>query len=234
MPHKILFYLGFTVVLLFLGLSYWQFTSYKEDSTIINDINDKNTDLPLNIYVKDLYSPQKNGLTQYSYVRLMHKFSLTDKKEFINSWYLRSRVHNGENGYHLVTLYRVSSTEKYFLINHGWVPLDFDKDSINHSRINSFFEGRLLEYDVQGIGQDDIFGSQYLFRIDKKFIEREFSIKYPNIKLPDYYIVLTDFCTLECVNLIKPYDAPHLSYAFQWIFFGLTLSVVILRKNKLI
>ena len=38
MPHKILFYLGFTVVLLFLGLSYWQFSSYKEDSTIINDI----------------------------------------------------------------------------------------------------------------------------------------------------------------------------------------------------
>ncbi len=57
LPHKILFYFGFFVVLLFLGLSYWQFSSYKEDSTILNEINAKSTDLPTNIYIDDLYAP---------------------------------------------------------------------------------------------------------------------------------------------------------------------------------
>jgi len=244
-PHKILFYLGFTVVIIFLGLSFWQFKSYVEDSTIINDINAKNTDLPTNIYIDELYGPcdvddlygpcgtTENGLKQYSYVRLKYK-SHIQNINLINSWYLRSRVHNGESGYNIVTLYRVGSAEEYFIVNHGWVPLDFNKDSINYSQINFFFEGRLVQYDTQGVGQDDIFGSDYLFRIDKNFIERESSIKFPSFKLPDYYIVLTDFCILECIDIVKPYDAPHLSYAFQWLFFAICLTIVILRKNKLI
>ena len=34
LPHKFLFYLGFFTVILFLGLSYWQFTRYKTNQTI--------------------------------------------------------------------------------------------------------------------------------------------------------------------------------------------------------
>ena len=244
-PHKILFYLGFLIVILFLGLAYWQFSRYREDVTTINEINAKSTNLPTNILVDDLYGPcdvddlygpcgtTVNEIAQYSYVRIKYRSNL-ENINLINSWYLRSRVHNGESGYNFVSLYTVSSNDKYFIVNHGWVPLDFDKDSIDHNQINRFFEGRLVQYDTQGVGQDDIFGSDYIFRIDKNFIEREFSIEYPNIQLPDYYIVLTDYCILECINIIKPYDAPHLSYAFQWLFFGIVLSVVILRKNKLI
>ena len=73
--------------------------------------------------------------------------------------------------------------------------------------------------------------SEYLFRIDKDFIESE-----TNVMLPNKYIVLIDSCGSggECINLEEPYDAPHLSYAFQWAFFAICLSIVVLRRINLI
>ena len=142
---------------------------------------------------------------------------------------MRSRVHNGENGYHLVSLYG-TELEEYFLINNGWVPLNNNEDK-TFLYNNPNFKGRLLNYDIQGVGQDDIPDSDYLFRIDKSFIESE-----TGVNLPEFYIVLIDDCGsgVECVNLEQPYDAPHLSYAFQWAFFALCLTIVVLRRNNLI
>jgi cytochrome oxidase assembly protein ShyY1 len=116
------------------------------------------------------------------------------------------------------------------VVNRGWVPLDFDLDSIDKSEENKYI-GKLMNFDNQTIGQDDIPQSNYLFRIDKLFIENE-----KNITLQEFYITLTDECgeNIECINITEPYDAPHLSYAFQWLFFAICLSIVILRKNKLI
>ena len=224
LPHKILFYFGFFTVLTFFGLSSWQFSNYQEDSIMIDDIYTKNT--VKDIYAKSLFNTQEKGLTQFSKINIIDKYDIS----LINSWYLRSRVHNGVSGYHLVNLYRTNSTDNYFLIKSGWVPLD-KNISRTFPYMDPTFTGRLIEYDIQGIGQDDIPGSEYLFRVDKSFIENEFQIN-----LPDYYLVLTENCGsgVECINLNEPYDAPHLSYAFQWLFFGITLSVVILRKNKLI
>jgi cytochrome oxidase assembly protein ShyY1 len=116
------------------------------------------------------------------------------------------------------------------VINRGWVPLDFDLNSID--QLESFtYIGKLMAYDTQTIGQDDIPQSNYLFRIDKIFIESE-----KNISIQKFYVTLTEKCgnNIECINLSEPYDAPHLSYAFQWIFFAICLAIVILRKNKLI
>ena len=224
LPHKILFYFGFLTVLIFFGLSSWQFSSYQEDLIMIDDINTKNA--VKDIYAKSLFNTQEEGLTQFSKINIIDKYDI----KLINSWYLRSRVHNGVNGYHLVNLYRINSTDNYFLIKSGWVPLD-KNISKTFLYVDPSFIGRLIEYDIQGIGQDDIPGSEYLFRVDKSFIENEYQIT-----LPDYYLVLTEDCGsgVECINLKDPYDAPHLSYAFQWLFFGITFSVVILRKNKLI
>jgi cytochrome oxidase assembly protein ShyY1 len=116
------------------------------------------------------------------------------------------------------------------VVNRGWVPLDFDLDSINKFEDLKYI-GKLMNYDTQTIGQDDIPNSNYLFRIDNLFIENE-----KNINLQNFYIALTEECgnNIECINLTEPYDAPHLSYAFQWLFFALCLTIVILRKNKLI
>ena len=224
LPHKILFYIGFLTVFIFLALSYWQLSKYQEDIIIMDEINSNN--IEKDIYADNLFYADQKGLSQFSKVNIADKYDIT----FIKSWYLRSRVHNGQSGYHLVNLYSINSTNNYFIVKSGWVPLDK-----NASRTFSYeepsFTGRLMEYDIQGIGQDDIPGSEYLFRIDKLFIENEYQIILPN-----YYLVLTESCGsgVECINLEKPYDVPHLSYAFQWLFFAITFSVVILRKNKLI
>ena len=216
LPFKILFYLGFVVVIVFLGLAYWQLTSHYDDTNNLESLNEY--EVLLKVSISDI-----NNLSEFQYIQIDDNISLID------TWLLRSRVHKGQNGYNRIDLIS-DSFENYMVINRGWVPLDFDLDSINKFEDLNYI-GKLMNYDTQTIGQDDIPNSNYLFRIDNLFIENE-----KNINLQNFYITLTEDCgkNIECINLTEPYDAPHLSYAFQWLFFALCLTIVILRKNNLI
>ena len=216
LPFKVLFYLGFTVVIIFLGLSYWQLSSHYEDTNNLESIA-KFENL-LEVSISDV-----NNLSEYQYIQIDKNIAL------LNTWLLRSRVHNGQNGYNRIDLIS-DRYGNYMVVNRGWVPLDYDLDSID--KFEDFkYIGKLMTYDTQTLGQDDVPQSNYLFRIDKLFIENE-----KNISLPKFYITLTEECgkNIECINLTEPYDAPHLSYSFQWLFFAICLTIVILRKNKLI
>jgi len=216
LPFKILFYLGFIVVIVFLGLAYWQLTSHYDDTNNLESLNEY--EILLKVSISDI-----NNLSEFQYIQIDDNISLID------TWLLRSRVHNGQNGYNRIDLIS-DSFKNYMVVNRGWVPLDFDLDSINKFEDVKYI-GKLINYDTQTVGQDDIPNSNYLFRIDNLFIENE-----KNINLQNFYITLTEECgnNIECINLTEPYDAPHLSYAFQWLFFALCLTIVILRKNKLI
>ena len=216
LPFKVLFYLGFIIVIIFLGLSYWQLSSHYDDTNNLESINEYEN--LIKVSISDV-----NNLSEFQYIQIDEDISL------INTWLLRSRVHNGQNGYNRIDLIS-DSYKNYMLVNRGWVPLDFDLDLIDKSEDFQYI-GKLMNYDTQTIGQDDVPKSNYLFRIDNLFIENE-----KNINLQNFYITLTEECgnNIECINLTEPYDAPHLSYAFQWLFFALCLTIVILRKNKLI
>ena len=216
LPFKVLFYLGFTTVIIFLALSYWQLSSYYEDINNLESLT-KYESL-LKISISDI-----NNLSEFQYVQIDNNISI------LHTWLLRSRVHNGQNGYNRIDLI-FDSNNNYMVVNRGWVPLDYDLNSIDKYE-NYKYIGKLINYDTQTLGQDDVPQSNYLFRIDKLFIENDQSIS-----LPKFYITLTEECgrNIECINLTEPYDAPHLSYAFQWLFFAICLSIVILRKNKLI
>ena len=216
LPFKVLFYLGFIIVIIFLGLSYWQISSHYDDANNLESLTQYEN--LLEVSISDV-----NNLSEFQYIQIDETISLLD------TWLLRSRVHNGENGYNRIDLIS-DNNSNYMIVNRGWVPLDFNLDSID--KFEDFkYIGKLMTYDTQTIGQDDISQSNYLFRVDKLFIENE-----KNIALQKYYITLTEECgkNIECINLTEPYDAPHLSYAFQWLFFAICLSIVILRKNKLI
>ena len=216
LPFKILFYLGFFIVIIFLGLSYWQLSSHYDDLNNLENLS-KHENL-LEITISDV-----NNLSEFQYIQIDETVSL------LQTWLLRSRVQNGQNGYNRIDLIS-DSYSNYMIVNRGWVPLDFDLDSIDKFEDYKYI-GKLMTFDTQTIGQDDVTQSNYLFRIDKLFIEDE-----KNIALQKYYMTLTEACgtNIECINLTEPYDAPHLSYAFQWLFFAICLSIVILRKNKLI
>ena len=216
LPFKILFYLGFLIVIIFIGLSYWQLSSHYQDKNNLEIISQYDNLLDLSI-------SEINNKSEFQYIQI------DDSVSIVHSWLLRSRVQNGQNGYNRIDLV-VDSYNNYLLVNRGWVPLDFDITSINKLEDLKYI-GKLMSYGTQTIGQDDIPKSNFLFRIDKLFIESE-----KNIPLPKFYLTLTEECgiNVECINLSEPYDAPHLSYAFQWLFFAICLSIVILRKNKLI
>ena len=216
LPFKVLFYLGFFIVIIFLGLSYWQLSSHYVDSNNLEKLTKYENILEVSI-------SDVNSLSEYQYIQIDADISL------LHTWLLRSRVHNGQNGYNRIDLIS-DSYSNYMVVNRGWVPLDFDLDSIDKYEQFKYI-GKLMSYNTQTIGQDDIPQSDYLFRIDKSFIESD-----KNISLQKYYLTLTEECgnSIECVDLTDPYDAPHLSYAFQWLFFAICLTIVILRKNKLI
>lgn len=216
LPFKVLFYLGFLIVIIFLGLSYWQLTSHYDDTNNLEKLTKYENILEVSI-------TDVNSLSEYQYIKFHEDISL------LHTWLLRSRVHNGQNGYNRIDLIS-DSYSNYMVVNRGWVPLDFDLDSIDKYEQSKYI-GKLMSYNTQTIGQDDVSQSDYLFRIDKSFIEND-----KNITLQKYYLTLTEECgiNIECINLTEPYDAPHLSYAFQWLFFAICLTIVILRKNKLI
>ena len=224
LEYKFLFYFGSLVVILFLSLSYWQFNSYLKDKETIQKIND--TENPTPVTLSDIYTNNQQIIFEYNNIQIIDGNEL----DIVNTWYLRSRVHNGENGYHLVTLYKNNVSSQNILVKNGWVPLDknIDKTFLNKDIL---FIGRFIDYDRQTFGQDDIPNSEYLFRVDKEFIENE-----TQTNLPNFYITLTKSCGsgVECIDLTDPYDAPHLSYSFQWLFFAVCLIIVIFRKNKII
>ena len=215
MPYKGLFYLGFITVVLFIGLGYWQLTSHYEDKSNLEKLT--KTTSTESISLKDI-----EQLNEFDDVSI-------DNVTVERSWLLRSRVHNGQSGYNKIDLIK-DNQSNYMIVNSGWVPLDFEivKETIFTA---SKITGKLSSYDTQTFGQDDIVNSEYLFRIDKVFLE-----EITGKNLPKYYLTLTENCgiNIECVDITEPYNAPHLSYAFQWLFFAFCLAIVILRKNKLI
>jgi cytochrome oxidase assembly protein ShyY1 len=216
LPYKFLFYFGITVVFIFLGLSYWQLNSYREDKSNLESLLDNS-----NRYIIEL--SEVNNYKQFDTITIYE--SLTIEK----TWFLRSRVLNGQSGYNLIHLV-TNSAGNSLIVNRGWVPIESTIDQFVEQKYSDY-TGKLLYYNEQTIGQDDIVGSDFLFRIEKTFIESEM-----NVKLPEYYLVLTENCGLkiECIDITQPYDAPHLSYSFQWLFFAICLTIVIFRKNKLI
>jgi len=212
-PHKNLFYFGSMVVIIFLILSYWQFDRYQTNKN--SSYDETNQEL---INIDDI-----NLTTTETFIKLNGAFTLVDYYK------LRSRVYNGISGYHIVAVYK-DQNNIHLTVNHGWIPLENARFEIGNFTYG--FDGFLLNYDIKSpIGQDDIISSEYIFRIDKKFIEKD-----QIIKLSDKYVHLTTNCGvgIECVPLNTGYKPPHMSYSIQWLFFAICLSIVILRKNKLI
>ena len=105
LPNKYLFYFGLFFVLIFISLSYWQYTSYLEERELSAQI---------------LY-PENPTEVIVSEINTSNEFSLIttqEKLHFVKSWLLRSRVNNGVSGYHVITIFKNDMNE-HLLINRG-------------------------------------------------------------------------------------------------------------------
>ena len=249
-PHKNLFYLGFITVFIFIGLSFWQFNRY-QNNTYHNYEK---------INILDIHIDEINDTPANTYVRLDGNFQIVDYYK------LRSRVQNGLSGYHVIAVYSFlndalpfKSNQKskyenpYLVVNLGWIPLEHRSLRIGDETDNSFV-GFLLNYDEKTrYGQDDELTSFYLYRIDKEFIEMDqkygnYILDEDNFELMNKYLHLTGYGgisgrihepefhwgEINFATLNTGYKPPHMSYSIQWLFFAICLSIVILRKNKLI
>ena len=117
LPFKVLFYLGFIIVIIFLGLSYWQISSHYDDTNNLESLTQYEN--LLEVSISDV-----NNLSEFQYIQIDETTSL------LNTWLLRSRVHNGQNGYNRIDLIS-DNNNNYMIVNRGWVPLDFNLDSID-------------------------------------------------------------------------------------------------------
>ena len=117
LPFKVLFYLGFIIVIIFLGLSYWQISSHYDDANNLESLTQYEN--LLEVSISDV-----NNLSEFQYIQIDETTSL------LNTWLLRSRVHNGQNGYNRIDLIS-DNNSNYMIVNRGWVPLDFNLDSID-------------------------------------------------------------------------------------------------------
>ena len=131
LPFKVLFYLGFIIVIIFIGLSYWQLSSHYQDKNNLEIISQYDNLLDLSI-------SEINNKSEFQYIQI------DDSVSIVHSWLLRSRVQNGQNGYNRIDLV-VDSYNNYLLVNRGWVPLDFDITSINKLEDLEYI-GKLLSY----------------------------------------------------------------------------------------
>ena len=248
LPHKYLFYFGFITVFLFIGLSFWQFNRYQN-----NEYHNYEKINMIDIHIDDINKTPVN-----SYVNLEGNFQIVDYYK------LRSRVQNGISGYHVIAVYSFlndNSNQKsiyenpYLVVNLGWIPLEHKSLQIgDYFYFNSSLVGFLLNYDEKTrFGQDDELGSYYLYRIDKNFIEMDqkyinYILDDDNFELMDKYLHLTGYSEysgnirepefhwgqIELASLNTEYRPPHISYSIQWLFFAICLTIVILRKNKLL
>ena len=91
LPFKVLFYLGFIVVIIFLALSYWQISSHYEDANNLENLNEYQN--LLKVSMSDV-----SNLSEFQYIQIDETIYL------MHTWLLRSRVHNGQNGYHRIDL----------------------------------------------------------------------------------------------------------------------------------
>ena len=90
LEHKFLFYFGFLIVILFISLSYWQFNSYLQDKNIIQKIANTENSVPVSL--SDLYANNQEIIFEYNNIQIIDG----DELDIVKTWYLRSRVHNGD------------------------------------------------------------------------------------------------------------------------------------------
>ena len=110
LPYKFLFYFGIIVVFIFLGLSYWQLNSYREDKSNLESLLDSS-----NKYIIEL--PEVNNYKQFDTITIYEPLVIE------KTWFLRSRVLNGQSGYNLIHLV-TNSGKNSLIVNRGWVPIE--------------------------------------------------------------------------------------------------------------
>ncbi len=118
----------FLLICLFLRLSYWQFERHNEKKELIKELASRLEITPESI------GEVLNKNTNWE--NLIHrKFIVEGEFDFNNEVLLRNRRMEGLPGVHVITPLKIKNTEKYILVNRGYIPLAYAKGK-NLTKIN--------------------------------------------------------------------------------------------------
>lgn len=205
------------VVVVFVNLGFWQLDRLEERRTLNAAIAQGLSREPVPLETLEDEPP---GEIEYRKVTVSGEFLAIDEV------LIRSRVHRGTAGYHLVTpLSRAGSSA--VLINRGWIPLGVETDSPAAPSEPITLEGWIhLTQERPPLGPEDPPGGilDVMSRVDIARIADQ--VDYP---LASVYVVVIGEQGFELPVPVAPPnfddEGSHLAYAIQWFAFALTVLV---------
>ena len=133
-------FIGLIFIILFLRLSYWQWTRHLEKKTYIEtlDARLKEEVLPLSELIA---VSRSTDWGKYIHRRVLVKGIFDYQHEIL----LRNRKHQGHPGVHILTPLKISNSDQVVLIDRGYLPLEYSKKELR----NKF--QRKGEHEVYGL-----------------------------------------------------------------------------------
>lgn len=151
---------------------------------------------------------------------------------------LNNRFNKGRLGFHRLALLQLSGSERYLLVNRGWMPAASDGRPISREPIpptsGQRLQGLLVEVPRGGLQMGEL---QYqpgqpvveLPYLDLSWLRQELGLKLlPRVLLQDEQVI-AQYRKQHQAGWLNPQR--HLGYALQWFALALALAVIYLVTN---
>lgn len=196
---------------------------------------------------KRTFQNQQEVLMKKGNVNINKLSSLQDVFEYQNAEvagkYLSDKVilldnkpYNGVHGYHVITPFKVKNTEKYILVNRGWIPMKVrreDLPKVDTSGQQQVISGMIKYPSSQfKLGEAINENNQWPWRI--QWIEIEHIAKQLHVELLPFIILQEKQENSGFIRDWKIVVSPpekNVSYAVQWFSFAIVLLIIFIVVN---
>ena len=196
---------------------------------------------------KHAIEQQQQALMKQGSLKIDSKLSLQDVFEYqtaeVNGRFLPDRVmfldnkpYNGVHGYHVITPLRINNTEKYILVNRGWVPMRAhrkDLPEVNTSDKQQNITG-MIKFPAEQfkLGEAINENNQWPWRI--QWLELDLIAKQLGIEILPFVVLQQGEENSNFIRDWKIIVSPaekNISYAVQWFSFAILLLVIFIVVN---
>ena len=210
-------------------LGYWQLSRAQEKQIRLESLN--RNDMPI---LTSLDGITQSFIDDFGYVNL--DVELAEQLNFL----VENRIQNGNLGYHVLNLVRDINSDRYLLINRGWIEAKADRKELPKVDLPPNFwkiKSRVYQINQQVLSDNaeiENYGKIIRMPVMDAHIKRKLEERF-NIEIEPYLLRL-EKDVVEGFNVdwewINMSPEKHLGYAFQW--FALSLAFLIASLFALI
>lgn len=225
-PNLWLTLLTFVLVALFARLGIWQLDRAAERQEI------------LAAYEKKISSPRlelnNNNLED---VESYQRVSLRGQSDGAHQIILDNKIHKGKAGFHVLLPVKMNASEKWILVNRGWVPLGMSRSDLPDISIDKSIQ-HFTGVIKLPLGDEFTIGDGNVWTSDWPQLIQWLDVKEAAIHL-DYDLV--PYILLQSVEdkgayvrdwkMIASSPEKSISYAVQWFSFAIILCGLFLFLN---